>query len=79
MNPLRLFALDILDARLVPESEEKINQTKRKAPPSRWNTMEFYFYYVVFIVCVPLMFWGAMSGSNGENSNSFYLDPLHFR
>ncbi|KAK7204414.1 MBOAT, membrane-bound O-acyltransferase family-domain-containing protein [Myxozyma melibiosi] len=76
-NPLRLFALDVLDARLVPDSQDKINQTKRNAPPSRWRTPEFYFYYLVHIVCVPLMFWGAMSGSN-ENSRNYevYSDKL---
>ena len=27
------------------------------AQPSRWNTPEFYFYYLVFIVVVPYMFY----------------------
>ena len=27
------------------------------AQPSQWNTPEFYFYYFVFIVTVPYMFW----------------------
>ncbi|KAK5051216.1 glycerol transporter, partial [Cryomyces antarcticus] len=26
------------------------------AQPSRWATPEFYFYYLIFLVCVPLMF-----------------------
>lgn len=25
--------------------------------PSRWNTLEFYFYYFVFITVIPYMFW----------------------
>jgi hypothetical protein len=29
------------------------------AQPSKWRTPEFYFYYVVFIITVPYMFWVA--------------------
>lgn len=29
------------------------------AQPSRWKTPEFYFYYLVFIVVVPYMFYIA--------------------
>jgi len=27
------------------------------AQPSKWNTTEFYLYYLVFIIVVPSMFW----------------------
>jgi hypothetical protein len=27
--------------------------------PSKWNTPEFYFYYFVFLITVPYMFWIA--------------------
>jgi len=27
-----------------------------EASPSLWNTAEFYVYYLVFLICVPLMF-----------------------
>lgn len=30
--------------------------TIQGVPPSRWNTWEYYFYYLVFIIMVPLMF-----------------------
>jgi hypothetical protein len=29
------------------------------AQPSKWNTPEFYFYYLVFTIVVPYMFWIA--------------------
>jgi hypothetical protein len=29
------------------------------AQPSKWKTPEFYFYYFVFIITVPYMFWIA--------------------
>ncbi|ORZ20810.1 MBOAT, membrane-bound O-acyltransferase family-domain-containing protein [Absidia repens] len=35
--------------------------------PSRWNTLEFYFYYVCFIVIVPYMFYVAHSVSKETN------------
>ncbi len=36
------------------------------AQPSRWKTPEFYFYYLVFIVVVPYMFWIAYDVSRRE-------------
>lgn len=28
-----------------------------RASPSKWKTPEFYFYYLIFLICVPLMCW----------------------
>ncbi|ROV95892.1 hypothetical protein VSDG_05218 [Cytospora chrysosperma] len=28
-----------------------------QASPPKWKTPEFYFYYLVFLICVPLMLW----------------------
>lgn len=28
-----------------------------RAPPSKWNTPEFYLYFAVVFVCIPLMLW----------------------
>lgn len=36
------------------------------AQPSKWNTPEFYFYYLVFIVVVPYMFWIAYDVSRRQ-------------
>jgi len=36
------------------------------AQPSKWNTPEFYFYYAVFIVVVPYMFWIAYDVSRRQ-------------
>lgn len=35
------------------------------AKPSRWNTPEFYLYYVVFVVFVPYMVYVPMRLSRG--------------
>ena len=36
------------------------------AQPSKWRTREFYFYYVVFILAVPMMFKVTYDVSKGE-------------
>jgi len=35
--------------------------------PSRWNTFEYYVYYFVFVVMVPLMFYVPYSVSTGDH------------
>ena len=64
----QLFSLDVLDKRLTTPSKAPVkaeidpakpvprSQLPDGASPSLWNTPEFYFYYLVFIVAVPLMF-----------------------
>lgn len=64
----KLFNLATLDLRFttssrapLPESAESNKRAKPEtiaanASPPLWRTPEFYFYYLVFIVCVPLMF-----------------------
>lgn len=37
------------------------------ASPSRWNTLEFYFYALVFVVCVPQMFKAVIDVSQCES------------
>ncbi|KAI9770920.1 MAG: glycerol transporter [Geoglossum simile] len=39
------------------------------ASPSRWNTTEFYVYYVVFVTCVFLMFNAAIGVSQESHPN----------
>jgi hypothetical protein len=47
----------------------------RTTNPSLWNTKEFYFYYFVFITCIPYMFKTAHDASSGKCS--FDPDPAH--
>lgn len=35
------------------------------AQPSKWNTWEYYFYYLVFLTVVPCMFWVPYTVSRG--------------
>lgn len=38
---------------------------KNGASPSKWNTPEFYVYYVIFLVAVPMMFRTVYDVSKG--------------
>jgi protein-cysteine N-palmitoyltransferase HHAT len=44
-----------IDRNLGRENSRSV-QLKVQAQPSKWNTWEFYIYYVIFIVTVPQMF-----------------------
>ncbi|KAK6204487.1 MBOAT, membrane-bound O-acyltransferase family-domain-containing protein [Scheffersomyces amazonensis] len=65
------FSLETLDGRLKPSE----NQLKRQAiinrvnPQSRWSSLEFKLYGVVFAIIVPLMFKTGMDASNETNPN----------
>ncbi|KAL7620674.1 glycerol transporter [Parahypoxylon ruwenzoriense] len=43
--------------------KERAAKWNSRAPPSRWNTPEFYLYFLVIIVAVPYMFWVAYDAS----------------
>jgi len=60
------YNVDTLDTRFTTPSSVPYRAdgvTKRelrpdsRAQPSRWNTGEFYLYYLVFLVAIPTMFW----------------------
>ncbi|KAI8624066.1 putative glycerol:H+ symporter [Xylariaceae sp. FL1651] len=60
-------------------SKERAAKWKSRAPPSRWNTAEFYLYYLVIILAVPYMFWVAYDASRTTHPNyrnyERYLSP----
>ena len=35
------------------------------AQSSKWKTAEFFLYYIVFIICIPLMFYTPFKVSQG--------------
>lgn len=48
----------VIDARSDPAtSQESSAKTQGRVSPPKWRTPEFYFYYVIFALAVPLMFW----------------------
>lgn len=44
----------IIDARSDPATSR---EPPTKTSPPKWKTPEFFLYYVVFALAVPLMFW----------------------
>lgn len=70
----RLYSLDTLDSRFTKSAKSPplTNNTRSisadtvvDAPTKPlWRTPEFYFYYICFIVAVPLMFKAAYDVSN---------------
>lgn len=73
-----LYSLDTLDTRFTTSSSTPLkavtaNGTKTverdgKATPAdtsppRWRTPEFYLYAVVFLFCVPQMYWAVVEVS----------------
>lgn len=68
---LDFFSLETLDSRLFPPSNQQKKQAiiRKANPKSRWLTLEFKFYMVVFAVVVPLMYKTAMDASNETNPN----------
>ncbi|KAH8173746.1 MBOAT, membrane-bound o-acyltransferase family protein [Sarocladium implicatum] len=54
----------IIDARSDPAtSKDTQHKVQARAQPSKWQTPEFYLYYLVFLLAVPWMFWVPYSVS----------------
>ena len=45
------------------------NHGRPVAQPSKWRTPEFYFYYFIFIITVPYMFWITYDVSRRQYSS----------
>lgn len=55
-----------LDSRIKPSPKKDASTTTK---PSLWKTTEFKFYYIAFLVVVPLMFYAGLQASSPENPN----------
>lgn len=68
---LKFFSLETLDTRLLaPKDPTRRKQVVARADPtSRWLTLEFKIYLVVFVIAVPLMYKTAMDALNETNPN----------
>lgn len=50
----------VIEARSDPDAvKEARDKAQARAPPSKWQTPEFYLYYLVILWAVPYMFWVA--------------------
>lgn len=63
---LELAELDPARPLPVRNGQVKSRESEETIQPPRWNTPEFYFYYLVFAVCIPLMFKSVIDVSKGE-------------
>lgn len=63
-SPPKLSNLPSLSTPSTSESPES-QRTRENAPPSRWRTPEFFIYYLVFAICLPLMFNAVWEVSQG--------------
>ncbi|KAF7593511.1 glycerol transporter [Aspergillus hancockii] len=52
-TPLKAVAAD---SRSAPAKDVRANAVASNATPSKWRTPEFWVYYVIFLIAVPLMF-----------------------
>lgn len=68
---LQFFSLETLDTRLFPPLDvvKKQKVIQRANPKSRWSTLEYKVYLLVFAVIVPLMYKTCMDASNETNPN----------
>lgn len=69
------LGLDSRDA--VPKGRRGDSTGRQDAQPSNWNTPEFFFYYLVLIVAIPLMFKSVYDVSIRE-SMSWWLMAGNF-
>ena len=54
------------DSNVAPENRDGLAAGARGASPSRWGTPEFFVYYLIFILVVPMMFKVAFDVSKRE-------------
>jgi hypothetical protein len=63
---LEEVALDPAKPLSVQNGRSKDGYPADGVQPSRWNTPEFYLYYLVHLICVPLMFKSVLDVSKGQ-------------
>ncbi|PWY68081.1 glycerol:H+ symporter [Aspergillus sclerotioniger CBS 115572] len=65
------------DTRPASARDARAQAIARNASPPKWQTFEFYIYYVVFLIAVPLMFITAIGVSQESHPTySTYSDLL---
>ncbi|KAL1953682.1 hypothetical protein VTO42DRAFT_2355 [Malbranchea cinnamomea] len=88
----RLYSLETLDTRFTVSSSTPLKYAaesrsqgvasrgsgagRNEAAPSRWNTPEFYVYYVIFILAVPMMFKAAIDVSQESHPTFSHYSEL---
>jgi hypothetical protein len=58
------------DTRSGSAKDARSNTVANNASPSKWGTPEFFFYYIIFLIAVPLMFKTVVDVSQGTSAHS---------
>lgn len=62
----------------IPSSLNTSASTSERRPaPSRWGTLEFKIYYLVFMVVVPIMIWIPVSLSSRRSFHLYHRIMVH--
>lgn len=69
-------AVDARNDAAAASKERAARWNSRPSSVSRWNTPEFYLYYVIFVSAMPAMLWCAYEASKSINPN--YKNYEHF-
>lgn len=74
-NPSSTAYSTVVETRGDPSADkQRAARFSGKTKPSQWKTPEFFLYYAVFIVCVPLMFYTAYQASS--RTGTIYLSTF---
>ena len=73
-KPHKMNLVDLTASTSVVASEKPPTRNAPPVNPPRWRTTEFYIYYAVAIVVIPIMCWIPMSVSSGERSRQRFHD-----
>lgn len=67
----------VIEQRGDPVAQREAEERNRsKSLPSKWQTPEFYLYYVVVALAVPYMFWACYDVSRRESASLFWLSEV---
>ena len=64
-----LKAADENSAKTATQDDRPVSQLPDGASPPKWNSIEFYFYLLVFAFCVPNMYWSVVEVSQPDSPN----------
>ena len=66
-TPLKVASDD--SAKRTLQDDKPASQLPAGASPAKWNTPEFYLYLLVFMFCVPNMYWSVVGVSQTTSPN----------
>jgi hypothetical protein len=65
------------DTRSGSAKDARSNSVANNPSLSKWGTPEFFFYYIIFLIAVPLMFKTVVDVSQGASAHSVLAGELN--